>query len=50
MISQPLVLSQLAILINTDFKAQFPIELKGFANAATARGARFTPNGFIFQC
>ena len=39
--NQPEKLGQLAILINTDTKAKFPKELKGFTNAAKARGADF---------
>jgi hypothetical protein len=48
-IAQPLALSQLGILINTDHNAPFPAELRGFKNAATARGAMITPYGFIVQ-
>lgn len=49
-IAQPLALSQFGILINTDHNAPFPTELRGFKNAATARDAVITSNGFIVQC
>lgn len=49
-VAHPLALSKLAILINTDRHATFPIELNGFTNAATARGATITSSGFILQC
>ena len=43
---QPVKLGQLAILINTDTNVEFPKELNGFTNAATARGVTVTKTGF----
>ena len=39
-------LGGVAILINTDRTADFPMELNGFGNAATAMGAKVTTRGF----
>jgi hypothetical protein len=49
-VSQPSALSKLSILINTDLNAKFPVELTGFTNAASARGATITSNGFMLRC
>ncbi|AMA10690.1 hypothetical protein [Picosynechococcus sp. PCC 73109] len=49
--NHPRRLEDLAILINTNTKTEFPKEVKGFSNAAKARGADFFSekgkNGFL---
>lgn len=44
--AQPTALGNLAILINTNANAAFPVELNGFTNAATALGVKVTAGGF----